>query len=240
MGRRGLFGTRRMFWERSRPCPPPRRSLARKLPCAGTSPHPPSPCRPSPPPPRSVARVRHRPPPTEDTPRRGRHAEGRPPSRAASAHAQNCARPRPSRLLPRQCRSDWRLQLPQPGKGKPSMFVPLRWQHEPPRHLLVCEKSHVRHRRSPHAARVRDHAFNCRVRSARSRPLRGRREGRGAPQPPAACPATTSPTSAYEPHAGAAEPERNGPALAVWDAGRARAAGRRRRDTCRPYWLRIS
>ncbi|KAL8182489.1 UNVERIFIED_CONTAM: Ribonuclease P protein subunit p40 [Gekko kuhli] len=43
------------------------------------------------------------------------------------------------------------------------MFVPLRWLREPPRHLLVCEKSHVRHERSRHAAHVRDHAFNCRV-----------------------------------------------------------------------------
>ncbi|XP_048363103.1 ribonuclease P protein subunit p40 isoform X2 [Sphaerodactylus townsendi] len=43
------------------------------------------------------------------------------------------------------------------------MFVPLRWLREPPRHLLVCERSHVRHERSSHVARVRDHAFNCRV-----------------------------------------------------------------------------
>ncbi|NXW00521.1 RPP40 protein, partial [Fregetta grallaria] len=32
-----------------------------------------------------------------------------------------------------------------------------------PRHLLVCEKGHVRHARSRHAAHVRDHAYNCRV-----------------------------------------------------------------------------
>lgn len=43
------------------------------------------------------------------------------------------------------------------------MFVPLRWLRETPRHLLVCERSHVRHERSRHEARVRDHAFNCRV-----------------------------------------------------------------------------
>ncbi|KAJ7338499.1 hypothetical protein JRQ81_012401 [Phrynocephalus forsythii] len=43
------------------------------------------------------------------------------------------------------------------------MFAPLRWLRESPRHLLVCERSHARHERSRHAARVRDHAFNCRV-----------------------------------------------------------------------------
>ncbi|KAF7248780.1 Ribonuclease P protein subunit p40 [Varanus komodoensis] len=43
------------------------------------------------------------------------------------------------------------------------MFVPLRWLRESPRHLLVCERSHMRHERSRHAAHVQDHAFNCQV-----------------------------------------------------------------------------
>nr|XP_028593652.1 ribonuclease P protein subunit p40 [Podarcis muralis]XP_028593653.1 ribonuclease P protein subunit p40 [Podarcis muralis] len=43
------------------------------------------------------------------------------------------------------------------------MFAPLRWLREGPRHVLVCEGSHVRHERSRHATRVRDHAFNCQV-----------------------------------------------------------------------------
>nr|XP_042716509.1 ribonuclease P protein subunit p40 isoform X2 [Chrysemys picta bellii] len=43
------------------------------------------------------------------------------------------------------------------------MSVPLRRLRETPRHLLVCEKSHVRHERSRHAAHVRSHAYNCRV-----------------------------------------------------------------------------
>ncbi|KAG8133284.1 hypothetical protein E2320_011090 [Naja naja] len=43
------------------------------------------------------------------------------------------------------------------------MFLPLRWMHEFPRHLLVCERSHVHHERSRHVAHVREHAFNCRV-----------------------------------------------------------------------------
>uniref|UniRef100_A0A8C8RMN6 Ribonuclease P/MRP subunit p40 n=1 Tax=Pelusios castaneus TaxID=367368 RepID=A0A8C8RMN6_9SAUR len=41
------------------------------------------------------------------------------------------------------------------------MSGPLRRLGETPRHLLVCEKSHVRHERSRHAARVRSHAYNC-------------------------------------------------------------------------------
>ncbi|KAH0617945.1 hypothetical protein JD844_016742 [Phrynosoma platyrhinos] len=48
-------------------------------------------------------------------------------------------------------------------KSGESMFVPLRWLRESPRHLLVCERSHVRHERSRHAAHVRGHAFNCQV-----------------------------------------------------------------------------
>ncbi|KYO35506.1 ribonuclease P protein subunit p40 isoform X1 [Alligator mississippiensis] len=43
------------------------------------------------------------------------------------------------------------------------MSAPLRRLRETPRHLLVCERSHVRHERSRHAARVRGHAYNCRV-----------------------------------------------------------------------------
>ncbi|XP_042317143.1 ribonuclease P protein subunit p40 isoform X2 [Sceloporus undulatus] len=43
------------------------------------------------------------------------------------------------------------------------MFVPLRWLRESPRHLLVCERSHVTHERSRHAAHVRGHVFNCQV-----------------------------------------------------------------------------
>uniref|UniRef100_A0A8C9F9H6 Uncharacterized protein n=1 Tax=Pavo cristatus TaxID=9049 RepID=A0A8C9F9H6_PAVCR len=43
------------------------------------------------------------------------------------------------------------------------MSVPLRRLQQAPRHLLVCEKGHVRHARSRHAAHVRDHAYNCRV-----------------------------------------------------------------------------
>ncbi|XP_065255262.1 ribonuclease P protein subunit p40 [Emys orbicularis] len=43
------------------------------------------------------------------------------------------------------------------------MSVPLRRLRETPRHLLVCEKSHMRHERSRHAAHVRSHAYNCRV-----------------------------------------------------------------------------
>uniref|UniRef100_A0A8C3JRN5 Ribonuclease P/MRP subunit p40 n=1 Tax=Calidris pygmaea TaxID=425635 RepID=A0A8C3JRN5_9CHAR len=40
---------------------------------------------------------------------------------------------------------------------------PLRRLHQVPRHLLVCEKGHLRHPRSRHAAHVRDHAYSCRV-----------------------------------------------------------------------------
>lgn len=47
------------------------------------------------------------------------------------------------------------------------MSVPLRRLRETPRHLLVCEKSHVRHERSRHAAHVRSHAYNCRVSAGR-------------------------------------------------------------------------
>uniref|UniRef100_A0A8D0HF79 Uncharacterized protein n=1 Tax=Sphenodon punctatus TaxID=8508 RepID=A0A8D0HF79_SPHPU len=43
------------------------------------------------------------------------------------------------------------------------MSVPLRRLRETPRHLLVCERSHVRHERSRHTAHVRDHPYNCRV-----------------------------------------------------------------------------
>ncbi|KAM3840373.1 ribonuclease P protein subunit p40 isoform 1-T2 [Vipera latastei] len=43
------------------------------------------------------------------------------------------------------------------------MFAPLRWIRESPRHLLVCERSHVQHARSRHVAHVREHAFNCGV-----------------------------------------------------------------------------
>lgn len=66
------------------------------------------------------------------------------------------------------------------------MSAPLRRLQQAPRHLLVCEKGHVRHARSRHAAHVRDHAYNCRVsagggsaaRGMEARPGAGGRDGR--------------------------------------------------------------